>query len=166
MRTRTHVISCAVMASAFLVVLATESAFAQTRRMTTQELTERATVVAVGKVTEMRSEWNKDRTRIYTHVTISVDQYIKGERSQKDLTITHLGGEIGEVGELYSGTPRFRTGEEIMVFVKEDKLGKLRVAGGTQGKYTITEDRITGQKMVSEGRSLEEFHTEIRSFLK
>ncbi len=166
MKMRMHVISCLVVLSAFLLAMTVERAFAQSKKLTTKELTDGAEVVAVGKVAAMRSEWNEDKTRIYTRVTVSVDQYIKGERPQEYLTITQLGGEVGDVGELYSGTPRFRMDEEVLLFVKKDRLGNLRVTGGAQGKYTITKSELTGVKMVGEKRTLDDFRAQIKSIMK
>ena len=50
----------------------------QERALTVDELARRAEVVVVGKVTAKRSEWNSDKTRIYTRVTIDVDDCLKG----------------------------------------------------------------------------------------
>ena len=161
-----YMISYCAVVSTFLICVTVEKASSQLKKLTTEELTVGAEVVAVGKVTAMRSEWNKDRTRIYTKVTISVDQYVRGEQVEKTLTITHLGGEVGDVGELYSGTPKFRKDEEVLVFVKKDKLGNLRVAGGAQGKYTITKSELTAPKMVGENRTLDDFTDQIKSIMK
>jgi len=166
MKKRMYMISCFAVVSTFLIALTVASASAQLKKLTTEELTEGAEVVAVGKVSAMRSEWNKDRTRIYTKVTISVDQYVKGERVEKTLTITHLGGEVGDVGELYSGTPKFRKDEEVLVFVKKDKLGNLRVTGGARGKYTITKSELTGLKVLGENKILDDFTAQIKSIVK
>ncbi len=166
MKKRMYMICCFAIVSTFLIALMVERASAQLKKLTTEELTDGAEVVAVGKVTAMRSEWNKDRTRIYTKVTISVDQYVKGEQVEKTLTITHLGGEVGDVGELYSGTPKFRKDEEVLVFVKKDKLGNLRVTGGARGKYTITKSESTGLKVVGETKTLDDFTAQIKSIVK
>lgn len=148
MKKPTYVLFCRVIVSAFLLVVTVERVSAQSKKLTTKDLTDRAEVVAVGKVTGIRSEWNQDRTRIYTKVTISVDQYVKGEQSEKILTVTHLGGEVGEVGELYTGTPKFQTDEEVLIFIEKDRKNNLRITGGAQGKLRIIEDEKTGKKIL------------------
>lgn len=148
MKKPTYVLFCCGIVSTFLLMVTIERASAQSRKLTTQDLTDRAEIVAVGKVIGIRSEWNQERTRIYTKVTIAVDQYVKGERPEKILTVTHLGGEVGEVGELYSGTPKFQMDEEVLIFVEKDRKDNLRITGGAQGKLRIMEDEKTGKKIL------------------
>ena len=127
------------------------------------EMINRAEVIAVGKVTATQSQWNKEKTRIYTEVTVAVDEYMKGNQPRNTLTIVHPGGEVGEVGELYSETASFQKNEEVLVFASKDKLGNLRVVGGNQGKYAITTDKTSGKKMVGSYRSLDNVKLEIKN---
>ena len=166
MNQRTFMTFCSVIVSLFLLAATVARVSAQLQKLTTKELTNRAEVIAVGKVTSMRSEWNRDKTRIYTKVTISVDQYVKGQRSEKTLTISHLGGEVGAVGELYSHTPRFSKDEEVLVFVKKDKKNNLRITGGADGKFRITKSELTGKKLVGKIKTLEDFTARVKSIIK
>ena len=166
MNQRTFMIFCSVIVSLFLLAATVERVSAQLQKLNLQELTNQAEVVAVGKVSAMRSEWNQDKTRIYTKVTVSVGQYIKGERSEKTLTITHLGGEVGGVGELYTHTPRFFMDEEVLVFAKKDKQENLRITGGADGKLKIAKNEQTGKKMIGKTKTLEAFTTEIESIVR
>ena len=93
--------------------------FGQSRILTTNDLTNQADVVAVGKVSAMKSEWNTDKTRIVTRVTVSVHEYLKGGGEQQ-MSILTPGGEIGEIGEIYSGTARFTENEEVVVFARKE----------------------------------------------
>lgn len=166
MKTRSYLIPCLVIVSVLSMVITAERASAQLRKLTTEALTNKAECVAIGKVTGMRSEWNKDKTRIYTHVTISVDQYVKGERSEKYLTITHLGGEVREIGELYTHAPKFSIDEEVLIFVKKDKKNNLRITGGANGKLRITKSAVTGEKMIRKTILLDDFTSQIKSIVK
>ena len=109
----------------------------QEKRMTVDELTKRADAVVVGKVTGLESEWSSDRSRIYTRVTLGVDRYLKGQGEGASITILTPGGEIGDVGEVYSHMPTFHKDENVVVFVEKDSEGRYRVAGGIQGKLMI-----------------------------
>jgi hypothetical protein len=129
----------------------------QARTMTADDLVKRADAIIVGKVTALRSEWSSDRSRIYTRVTLGVDQYLKGKGESRYITIITPGGEIGDVGELYTHMPTFRNEENVVVFVEKDKQGNYRVAGGNQGKYTIEKDENTGRSIVAGRQPLEEF---------
>lgn len=139
-----------------------ERAHAQSKELPAEELTDRAELVAVGKVNALRSEWNTARTRIVTHVTVAVDQYLKGEQPRRSLVITVPGGEVDGVGELYTHAARFKNDEDVVVFVERDSRGTLRVLGGEQGKFSITKDQHTDKQMVSHQKTLDEFKTQIR----
>ncbi len=134
-------------------------------RLTAEQLTDQSDVIAVGKVTSLRSEWNKEQTRIYTHVTLSVDEFLKGSEAQNVLTIAHLGGEVGRVGELYSETATFQKNEEVMVFAKKDPKGMYRVTGADQGKISVMTDKLTGKKMIGASISLDNFKSKIKGVL-
>ena len=89
-----------------------------------KNLSEGADIILTGTVVEQNSSWNKDKTRIFTNVVIEAEEYLKGDYSEKSIALTTLGGEVGEVGELYSHMPRFNNYEEVLLFVKKDKKDK------------------------------------------
>lgn len=137
-----------------------------TTKFTTEELTRRADVVAVGTISDMRTDWNKEKTRIYTSATLSVQEVLKGNDSPSTLTITYPGGEIGTEGEVYSETASFKKHEEVMVFAKKDQSGNYRVTGGEQGKYTITTDKTSGKKMATSTTSLDDLKSQVKGYVK
>jgi len=150
---------------ATLVVVAIPSfqtALGQTKELSPEQLTERAEIVAVGRVASLRSEWSSDRKRITTQVTVVVSEYLKGGQQQTTMTIVVPGGEVDGVGETYSHVARFRTNEDVVVFAERDARGNLRVTGGEQGKYSITGDGPLGRKMVTEESSLEELQVRVQ----
>ena len=131
---------------------------AQQRALKVDDLAKRAEVVAVGRVTDLNSQWDENRTRIYTLVTMEVDQYLKGQdQTTNVLTIKTLGGEIGEVGELYTHAPSFRQNERVVVFLEKDRQQQYRVSGGTQGKYVVEKNPETGETVVAGEYLFEDF---------
>jgi hypothetical protein len=70
---------------------------------------------------------------------------------------------VGDVGEFYTGTVRFRNGEEVVVFARK-KGSDHEVVCGDQGKVLITEDRTSGVKNVHRDMRLEDFRSEVRSY--
>jgi hypothetical protein len=120
----------------------------QSGAVTTDELTRSADVVVVGKVTDVKSEWSPDRSRIYSTVTLAVDQHIKGDESQQSVIISTLGGEVDGVGEVYSHTAKFKIDEQVIVFASKDRQGQLKVIGGDEGKLTVTKEEETGRMLV------------------
>lgn len=146
-------------------LLCTKS-FAQNPSDALEQFVGRAEIVAVGRVSETRSAWNTDRSRIVTHVTLTVDEFLKGESDRRSLVFSVPGGEVDGVGELYTHTPKFAVNEAVLLFLQRADGGALRVVGGEAGKLTITEDRLTGKKVVGENQLLEVFTTRIKSAIK
>ena len=125
-------------------------------RITLEEIARQADVVAVGTVDRLRSEWNGNKSRIQTLVTIRVEQQLKGTPAGGELTVLVPGGEVDGVGEVYSHTDRFRQDEEVVVFAKRDSRGTLRIATGDRGKLLITHDQSTGKRIVQNVGTLDE----------
>ena len=148
--------------AALVLALSVTSVLAQDKRMTVDDLAKNADAVVVGKVTAVHSEWSSDRSRIFTRVTIGVDEYLKGQENGGAITLLTPGGEIGDVGEIYSHMPTFRTDEHVLVFVEKDKQGLYRVSGGNLGKFTIEKDQATGREFVAGRTLLEQFVANVR----
>lgn len=162
MRTRTS--AFALLAILALVCWGFESPalFGQSKILTTTDLTNQAEVVAVGKVATMKPEWSADKTRIYTRVTVSIREYLKGGGEQQ-MSILTPGGEIGEIGEIYSGTAQFHRDEEVVVFARKKSGKDYEVAGGSQGRIPINEEKGTGMKTVFRNTSLDDFRSQVKS---
>ncbi len=142
------------------------SAFSQNSTSEIGKLTEGADIIVVGKVINKNSEWNEDKTRIFTNVTIQVDEYLKGSSGNNQVTVTHQGGEVGTVGELYSHTPGFKSDEEVLLFIKKDsKDNTFKVFKGESGKITILKDPNTGEKITAGHREINSLKQEIRQYL-
>ena len=147
-----------------LVPILASTGFGQTRALKIDDLAKRAEVVAVGRVADMKSEWTADQTHIVTRVTLSVQEYVKGgEANVSTLTITTLGGEVGDVGELYTHVPTFRQNEVVVVFLEKSADGGYRVSGGTQGKYNIEPDPVSGTPVVAGKDGLEKFTSRVKA---
>lgn len=152
----------------FLVLLGINlPVFSQTIHSELRSLSESADVIITGKVTEQKSEWNADRTRIFTMVTLAVEDVLKGTAFQNKIIITHPGGEIGEVGEVYSHVPRFFDDESVLLFLKRDKDNvSYKVLEGEAGKISLTVDKLTGEKVTSDRKYVSAYKKEIRSYVE
>jgi len=112
-----------------------------------KKMTKGADLILTGKVTEKSSGWNKSKTRIYTTVTLKVDEFIKGNKSSDFVEVEYPGGEVGEIGELYSHMPNFKSDEEVLVFLKKNKENSsYQVFNGEEGKITALNDSKTPDK--------------------
>ena len=70
-------------------------------RKSIEELTSQADSILIGKVKKIESQWNEERTLIYTYVTISVKQYTKalsGVGEVQEIIVKVPGGEVGDIG--------------------------------------------------------------------
>ena len=132
----------------------------------TDALARTADVIVVGRVAGLVHEWTSDHARIQTRVTFAVDQTIKGADAGRNITVIVPGGEVDGVGEWYSHTARFMQDEDVVLFAKKDQSGSYRVAGGEEGKLTITKDARTGARIVPQSGTVEQFTARIKSILK
>ena len=140
--------------------------FAQQEAVNLKELTTNSDAIITGKVTQQISSWNEDKTRIYTLATVQVDEYIKGNNSGNTVTIKCPGGEVGEVGELYSHMPRFENNEEVLVFLKKDgSSSDFKVSNGENGKISLIKDLRTGELMTNSNVRISTLKTQIKNIL-
>ena len=138
--------------------------FAQQMAVELKDLSVGADVIITGKVTQQSSSWNDDNTRIYTKATIQVDEYLKGINNGSSITVTYLGGEVGDVGEMYSHMPRFQENEEVLVFLKKDnKNSEYKVFNGENGKISVIDDPKTGEKVTASNLQINSLKAQIKN---
>jgi len=144
---------------AFLMALTTpQESSSLVMKMTTRDLTENASQILIGKVVDLSSRWNAEGLMIFTYVTISAKEYIKGASDQKTVTIEVPGGEVGDLALWVSDTPEFKKGETVLLFLRPEFF---QIVGWYQGKCTIKEGLI-----VEKGVSVKEFVSDIRHILE
>lgn len=132
-----------------------------------KSLSDNAEIILTGKVVEQKSEWNSDRSRIFTKVIISVEEYLKGGQNQSAITVTHPGGEVDEVGEIYSHVPRFYDDENVLLFLQKEKDNvNFRVVAGEDGKISLMVDKMTGERMTPDRKNISAYKKQIKSFLE
>jgi hypothetical protein len=129
-------------------------------------MSKNADLIITGKVVEQNSSWNENNTRIYTQATIRVEEYLKGSNNSGSIIVSYPGGEVGEVGELYSHMPRFEDQEEVLVFLKKDEKSKrYKVFNGENGKINVITDPRTGEKVTSSNVSVSSLKAQIKSYV-
>ena len=142
------------------------TSFAQLSSSEIKILSEKADVILTGKVAQQTSSWNENKTRIYTHATIQVEDYIKGNNRGNTVTVTYPGGEVGDIGEMYSHMPSFENNEEVLLFLKKDTRNtSFKVLNGEDGKITVTTDSRTGEKITTSKRHVSSLKSQIRSYV-
>lgn len=140
---------------------------AQSIQLKMKNLSQKSDVILEGKVVKQNSLWNQNKTRIYTEVTLEVDEYLKGNNGNKTIVVTAPGGEVGDVGELYSHMPRFSNDEDVLLFVKKDKKDmSYKVVNGEDGKLTLYKDKKTGEKVTSFNKKVSSLKKEIKNYVE
>ena len=142
------------------------TSFAQQIKTELKDLSKGADVILTGKVTQQASSWNEDKTRIYTQATIQVDEYIKGNNAGNTVTVKYLGGEVGEIGEMYSHMPRFEDKKEVLIFLKKDeKSTNYKVFNGENGKISVIGDPKTGEKVTTSNVQVSSLKAQIKNYI-
>ena len=153
----------------FLILIATGihlTVFAQDESTKIKKLSKDSDVILTGKVIAKKSIWNESKTRIYTRTTVQVDEYLKGNNSEGSVEIRYPGGEVGEVGELYTHMPRFEDDEEVLVFLKQDDQSEaFKVLYGEEGKIKVIRDEKSNEKVTSSKVRLENLKSQIKSYV-
>jgi hypothetical protein len=97
--------------------------------------------VVVGEVVDAISYWNEDKTFILTDVRITPAETIKGKASE-DLTVTLLGGTIGDLTTLIVGGAELIPGRSYVLFLNPERLPgagqALTVPDHCQGAFEVT----------------------------
>jgi hypothetical protein len=109
------------------------------------EKIDQAASIIVGRVVSQESSWDANRQRILTHSKIAVEKTLKGSHA-RELTIVTPGGTVGDIAQDYVGVPRFHTGDENVVFVRETRAGPT-VLFFDQGAYRV-EKNSSGERIV------------------
>lgn len=137
-----------VLALAALALLTTSLASATTvEKMSLRDLAKKSDAIMLARVEDETARYDTNK-EIYTYVTLRVLEPVKGPKADAVITIRQLGGTVGDIASIVPGTPSFKKGEEVVVFLtKNDTAGYPWVMGLQQGKYTVTSDE-KGQKNV------------------
>ena len=127
-----------------------------------EQKTLKADLIVIGRVINGESKWDEKKSNIYTYVSLSLEEVIKGGSPKKDITIKILGGTVGEITGIVNEMPSFRKGERALVFLERDlRSDNYLVLTGRYGKFEISQNDI----VTSGGVPLAEFLDEIRQYI-
>ena len=136
---------CLIVTTALAIVLISlplSAAHAIMTKATMPQLTAGATAIARGHVVDVVSQWNDERTTIFTYTTIVVSDWLKGT-GPKAITIRTPGGEVGDIGLWVEDVPVFFKDQEVVTFVKPIGEGPfMQVHGLYQGKFTVEDGKV------------------------
>ena len=137
-----------VLAFAALALVVTSLASATTvKQMSLRDLAKKSDAIVLAHVEDASARYESNK-EIYTYITLRVLEPVKGPKADAIITIRQLGGVVGDIASIVPGTPTFKRGEEVVVFLtKNDASGHPWVMGLQQGKYTVSADE-NGRKSV------------------
>ena len=132
----------ASVAFAGLALLGANLATATTvQKFSRQDLAKKSESIVIGKVEDVSSRQDAANKEIYTYITLSVSESVKGAKGEKLVTIRQLGGTVGNIISAVPGMPTFKPGEQVVVFLSpKDQAGYPWVMGLQQGKYSVLTD--------------------------
>jgi hypothetical protein len=127
------------------------------------QLIRQARTIVQGQITKIESHWYAAKTQIYTHVGVRVEEVLKGELPEVEVTVKQLGGSVGGLRSWVFGSPEFVVGERVLLFLTANPDGTLRVLGLYQGKFSIVLDSQTGEHFIYRGLNPEGVRSLTRS---
>jgi hypothetical protein len=133
----------AVQASAALTASATTL-----ERMSVAKMTQAAELVVRAQCVGNSVAW--DGGEIWTFTSFEVEDSWKGAPSgaAQQLTVRLLGGSVGNLTSTVSGAPRFRPGEEAILFLQSTARGDYSIVSWVQGTFRIHKDARSGAEIV------------------
>ena len=110
----------------------------------------RAQVVFVGETLDVQSRWvsTPSGPAIVSVVTFKVVRTLKGDLGGQT-QLEFLGGTVGEHRMEIPGMPRFRIGDEDVLFVDERGQPVSPVVGFMHGRFRVVEDPATRRRLVA-----------------
>lgn len=125
-------------------------------RASLDELVAANGAVVLGEVVDVESYWNAEGNFIFTDVRFSVSDVLKGNTSRgNELTITLMGGRVGDTTTLIIGGPQLIPGKSYVVFLNEESLPgvqALTVRDLVQGTFDVVMAK-DGLRAVSQANS-------------
>lgn len=101
--------------------------------------------IVVGEVVDASSYWNAEGNFILTDVRIAVSEDLKGETRRGELTVTILGGTVGDLSTVIVGGVELIPGQSYVFFLNEDELPGaervLTVRDHSQGVFDVVKAR-------------------------
>ncbi|MGA2843980.1 MAG: hypothetical protein ABSF68_01025 [Candidatus Acidiferrales bacterium] len=130
--------------------------------MSVAKLTHVSRLILRARCVENSTAW--DAGEIWTFTTYEPTEVWKGSAPPR-VSVRLLGGRIGNLTSNVSGVPRFRAGEDVVLFLTPTTLGDFSVVSWVQGTFRIHHDQRSGEDMVAQdSASFETFDPLARKF--
>jgi hypothetical protein len=116
-------------------------------RMSLEKMARTAKVIVRARC--VGNSTSQDAGEIWTFTSFAVEQVWRGAVSGQ-ITVRLLGGRVGNLTSSVSGVPRFRAGEEVLLFLEPATRGDFSVVSWEQGTFRIRRDPATGRESATQ----------------
>jgi hypothetical protein len=110
-------------------------------RQSLDELVANNSTVVVGEVLDVRSYWNDEHTFILSDVTFAATEVLKGRTKPQEITITVMGGSVGDLSTVIVGGAELVPGNAYVLFLGRNDLpgvpSALTVRDHSQGAFDL-----------------------------
>ena len=113
--------------------------------MNHREMTTEAELIFVGTVANLESKVKANNT-IYTEVTFTDLQIVKGIHPGETLIVELAGGTIGQYHSKTVGMPEFQVGGRHLIFLAGNRKHLCPIVGWSQGKFNIVINQMSGRE--------------------
>ena len=149
-------------ALALLCLFAMAAAAATLEKLTTEEMTQKATLIVRGRVSNCSGQMRGPV--IYTACNVAVTERWKGAAGAA-VQVWIPGGAAQGLVQTFTGTPKFTNGDEYVLFLWSGRSGLNQVIGLSQGVFDLTPTaagQVTAKRAASAERMLNSAGQEIR----
>ena len=116
-------------------------------RMSVEEMAHASRAIVRARCVGTSSRW--DAGEIWTFASFEVEEAWRGSPAAQ-ITVRLLGGKAGNLTSSVSGVPRFRTGEEVVLFLEPTPRGDYSVVSWQQGTFRIRRETAEGREVVTQ----------------
>ncbi len=101
-------------------------------KLSLKDLAKKSDTIVRATVVDETARYDANK-EIYTYFTLRVLEPVKGSAKDQVITIRQIGGVVGTIASIVPGTPSFKKGEEVVVFLTQrdvaDELDGLKLMG-------------------------------------
>jgi len=124
------------------------------RRAGLDDLVAHNRTIVLGEVLDSVSYWNDEGTFILTDVHVLAHEVLKGEGGSSMLTVTLMGGSVGDLTTMIVGGAELVPGSSYLLFLDRVDLPGVAAARTVkehaQGVFEVTSDPSGGLRTVSQ----------------
>jgi hypothetical protein len=136
-----------VFLTAFGLLLAPLAQSTSLAQLSLAQLVNSAHAIVQAEVVANECRWRKGE--IWTVTSFRVLDNWKGS-SQPGIDVWMIGGRVGPVTSYVPGVPRFRPGEQAILFLEPKRTGEMSITAWGEGTFRVRVDAQTGVARVTQ----------------